>query len=147
MFSPLEETITDKRPEREGPVEVEAELAAMTFGHANGAGVNATHCRVISSLICKAWDPTDIASLVVGATMQMAERLALKWDRMAEERQVNERIAAAYHNLFERNYDSTTGVIPIWLPMEFHTSWATSEVTSSMRDSRSSPAGAWAAHC
>jgi RecA-family ATPase len=45
-------------------------------------------------------------------------------NRAAEERQVNERIAAAYHNLFEKDYDPTTGVIPIWLPMEFHTSWA-----------------------
>jgi hypothetical protein len=56
--------------------------------------------------------------------MQMAQRLGLKWDRAAEERQVNERIASAYHNLFEKNYDPTTGVIPGWLPMEFHTQWA-----------------------
>jgi RecA-family ATPase len=56
--------------------------------------------------------------------MQMAERSGLKWDRAAEERQVNERIAAAYHNLFEKDYDPTTGVIPVWLPMEFHTQWA-----------------------
>jgi hypothetical protein len=56
--------------------------------------------------------------------MQMAERSGLTWDRVAEERQVNERIAAAYHNLFEKDYDPTTGVIPGWLPMEFHTQWA-----------------------
>jgi RecA-family ATPase len=124
LFSPLEETITDKRPQREGPVNVEAELATMKFGDTNGAGVNATHCRVIPSLMRKAWDPTDIANLVVDATMQMAERSQLTWDRAAEERQVNERIAAAYHNLFEKDYDATTGVIPTWLPMEFHTQWA-----------------------
>jgi RecA-family ATPase len=56
--------------------------------------------------------------------MHMAERSGLTWDRAAEERQVNERIAAAYHNLFEKDYDPTTGVIPGWLPMEFHTQWA-----------------------
>jgi RecA-family ATPase len=121
LFSPLEE-MTDERPE--GPVDVEAALAAMKFGDTNGVGVNATHCRVIPSLIWKAWDPTDIANLVVDATMQMAERSGLKWDRAAEERQVNERIASAYHNLFEKNYDPATGVIPVWLPMEFHTPWA-----------------------
>src|SRR5262249_60845918 len=87
LFSPLEEA--NKRPEREGPVDVEAELAAMKFGDTNGAGVNATHCRVIASLIRKAWDPADIAHLVVDATMQMAERSGLKWDRAAEERQGN----------------------------------------------------------
>src|SRR5262245_21944161 len=122
LFSPLEETITDKRPD--GPVDVEAELAAMKFGDTNGAGVNATHCRVIPSLIRKAGHPDDIANLVVDATIQMAERSGLTWDRTAEERQVNERIASAYHNLFEKDYDPTTGVIPVWLPMEFHTQWA-----------------------
>jgi RecA-family ATPase len=123
LFSPLETTITGKRPDREGPVEVEAELAAMKFGDTNGVGVNATHCRVIPSLIRKAWPPDHVANLVIDATMQM-ERSGLKWDRAAEERQVNERIAAAYHNLFEKAYDPTTGVIPGWLPMEFHTQWA-----------------------
>jgi RecA-family ATPase len=122
LFSPREEMARTEK--REGPVEVEAELAAMKFGDANGAGVNATHCRVIPSLIWKASHPDDVANLVVDATMQMAERSGLTWDRVAEERQVNERIAAAYHNLFEKDYDPTTGVIPIWLPMEFHTSWA-----------------------
>jgi hypothetical protein len=124
LFSPLEETSTESRTKTEGPVEVEAELSAMKFGDTNGAGVNATHCRVIPSLIWKAWPPDDIANLVVHATMQMAERSGLTWDRAAEERQVNERIASAYHNLFEKNYHPTTGVIPIWLPMEFHTQWA-----------------------
>ena len=121
LFSPCEET---KSTGREGPVEVEAELAAMKFGDTNGAGVNATHCRVIPSLIWKAWHPDDIANLVIGATVRMAEQSQLDWDRAAEERQVNERIAAAYHNLFEKEYDPTTGVIPVWLPMEFQNQWA-----------------------
>jgi hypothetical protein len=122
LFSPREEPARTERGE--GPVEVEAELAAMKFGDTNGAGVNATHCRVIPSLIWKASPPDDVANLVIDATMQMAERSGLKWDRAAEERQVNERIASAYHNLFEKNYDPATGVIPVWLPMEFHTQWA-----------------------
>ena len=108
----------------DGPVDVEAELAAMKYGDTSGAGVNATHCRVIPSLIWKAWAPSDIAKLVIDATMQIAERSGLKWDRDAEEWQVNARIAASYHNLFEKEYDPTTGVIPVWLPMELHTQWA-----------------------
>src|SRR5262249_16955829 len=115
---------TNKRPDRDGPVDVEAELAVMEFGDTNGAGGNATHCRVIPSLIWKAWPPDDIANMVVEATMQMAERSGVTWARAAEERQVNERMASAYHNLFEKNYDPTTGVLPVWLPMEFHTQWA-----------------------
>ena len=41
LFSPREEA---KGTGREGPVDVEAELAAMKFGDTNGAGVNATRC-------------------------------------------------------------------------------------------------------
>jgi hypothetical protein len=106
------------------PVDVEADLAAMEFGNAEGRGVNATVCRVIPSLIWKAWRPDDIASLVVDAVMQMAERCKLKWDRTAEEAQTNKRILSAYHNLFEKDCDQTTGVIPVWVPGEFHDDWA-----------------------
>src|SRR5262245_17240960 len=108
----------------DGPVDVEARLAAMRYGAEDDTGVNATCCAVIPALIWKAWHPDQIHKLVLDAIMQMAGRSGLNWDRAAEERQTNERIAAAYHNLFEKDYDHTTGVIPIWLPMEFHEQWA-----------------------
>jgi RecA-family ATPase len=106
------------------PIDVESRLAAMQFGDTDGLGVNATCCAVIAALIWKAWHPADIHELVLNAIMQMAERCGLKWDRAAEDRQTNERILAAYHNLFEKEYDPSTGEIPIWLPGEFHEQWA-----------------------
>jgi hypothetical protein len=52
----------------------------------------------------------------------MVERDKLQWDMVKEAEQTNKRIVSAYH-LFEREYDHTTGVIPVWLPMEFHQAW------------------------
>jgi RecA-family ATPase len=125
LFAPQENVEAANRAQFDGaPVEVEARLAAMKYEDTNGLGVNATCCAVIPALIWKAWPPADIHKLVLDAVMQMAERDGLNWDRAAEERQTNERIAAAYHNLFEKEYDSSTGVIPVWLPMEFHEQWA-----------------------
>jgi hypothetical protein len=49
----------------------------------------------------------------------MTERDGLKWDMVAEAEKTNERIRCAYHNVFEKEYDPSTGTIPVWLPMEF----------------------------
>jgi RecA-family ATPase len=120
LFSSREEPTAERK---EGPVDVEAQLAAMRYQDENGRGVNATCCAVIPALIWKAWPPADIHRRVLDAIMEMAEREGLDWDRAAEERQCNERVLAAYHNLFEKEYDPSTGVIPAWLPMEFHQAW------------------------
>jgi len=108
----------------DGPVDVDARLAAMTYEDQNGAGVNVTVRAVIPALIWKAWHPADIYSRVFGAITQMVGRDGLKWDMAAEEKQTNDRILAAYHNVFEKEYDPSTGAIPVWLPMEFHDAWA-----------------------
>jgi hypothetical protein len=107
--------------ERE-PVDVEAELAAMKFED-DEAGVNATYCRVIMSMIWKAEHPANIAKRIVDTAMRMAERMGLQWDRSREETRVNKSILSAYR-VFQAEYDATTGVIPVWLPMEFHEQWA-----------------------
>jgi hypothetical protein len=96
----------------------------MEFEGRDGTSVNATCCAVIPALIWQAWHPADIHELVVNAIMQMAKRSGLEWDRAAEEKQTNERILSAYHNLFEKEYDPSTGVIPIWLPGDLHDEWA-----------------------
>src|SRR6516162_2484449 len=96
----------------------------MTYEDQNGAGVNVTVRAVIPALIWKAWHPADIYSRVFGAITQMVGRDGLKWDMAAEEKQTNDRILAAYHNVFEKEYDPSTGAIPVWLPMEFHDAWA-----------------------
>jgi hypothetical protein len=110
-------------PEYSGPLDVDARLAAMKFENKNGAGVNATVPSVIAALIWKACHPDEIFDRVTSALTQMVERDGLQWDMEKEAEQTNKRIVSAYH-LFEREYDPSTGVIPVWLPMEFHEAWA-----------------------
>jgi AAA domain len=121
LFSPLNEEAAEKR---EGPVNVEAEFAAMKHGDTNGAGVNATYCRVVASLIWKAWHPDDIVKLLVQAAMRMAKRDKLEWSQAVEVENATRCVLNMYHTLFEKEYDHSTGVIPVWLPMEFHEEWA-----------------------
>src|SRR5215831_5616530 len=111
------------------PVDVDARLAAMRFEDKDGAGVNATLRSVIPSLIWKGWHPADIFEWVFGALKQIVERDGLKWDMAQEEAQTYKRIQSAYQNLFEEKYDPSTGVIPVWLPMEFHEAWAAALAT------------------
>jgi AAA domain len=111
-------------PEYNGPVDIDERLAAMKFEDKAGAGVNATCPSVIAALIWRACHPDDIFKRVHGAITEMVKRDKLQWDMAAEEKQTNDRIISAYHNLFEKEYDHTTGVIPVWLPMEFHEAWA-----------------------
>ena len=107
----------------DGPVDVDARLAAMEYQNTQGRGVNRTHCSVIPALIWKAWHPKDICEFVVDATMKMAERKGLKWSRAQEIDAVNKQIMSAYDNLFQNKYDEKTGEIPVWLPGDFHENW------------------------
>jgi RecA-family ATPase len=107
------------------PVDVDARLAAMKFGNETGAGVNATVPSVIAAMIWRACHPDEIFDRVTSAITQMTERDGLQWDMAAEAEKTNERIRCAYHNVFEKEYDPSTGVIPVWLPMEFHEAWST----------------------
>ena len=100
------------------PVDIEAELAAM----ADGASVNAVHTRIIPSLLRKGEHPDDVLELVVDETMTRVGA-ALNWTREVEIRIVVRRILSAYRNLLLKDYDPTTGVIPAWLPGEFHERW------------------------
>jgi AAA domain len=102
-----------------GRVDAENELDAIH----NGASANQVQCRVIPSLIWKAWHPNEIVRFVVDGTMQAAERAGLGWDRATEVEHVVARVLSAYHNMFESEYDPSTGVIPVWLPGEFHEVW------------------------
>lgn len=99
----------------EGPVEVEAELAAM----AEGKSVNAAQIRIIPSLLRKGEHPDDVLKLVVNETMaRVGDRL--QWSRTVEVHAVIKRILSAYKNLLLKDYDPATGIIPDWLPGEFH---------------------------
>jgi RecA-family ATPase len=104
--------------EEKTSVDVEAELAAM----ADGKSVNAVHTRIIPSLLRKGEHPDDVLELVVNETMTRVGA-ALNWTREEEIRVVVRRILSAYRNLLLKDYDPTTGVIPAWLPGEFHQRW------------------------
>jgi AAA domain len=67
--------------------------------------------------------PTDVLARVVDGTMQMAERHKLGWAREKEIRAVRKRILSGYNNVLLKDYDPATGVIPDWLPGEFHAAW------------------------
>jgi RecA-family ATPase len=104
--------------EENTPVDVGAELGAMT----DGKSVNAVHTRIIPSLLRKGEHPDDVLEFVVNETMTRVGA-ALNWSRTEEIRIVVRRIISAYKNLLLRDYDPTTGVVPEWLPGEFHARW------------------------
>ena len=105
-----------RRTER-GPVDVEAELAGMADGN-----VNAVQIRIIPSLLRKAEHPDDVLKLVVDETMQRVGT-RLNWSRDVEVRAVISRILSATTTSCLNDYDPATGVIPAWLPGEFHQRW------------------------
>ena len=104
--------------EREA-VEVAAEIETI----ADGASANAVQVRIIPSLLRKGEHPQDVLEYVVDATMEMAARHGLAWTREAEVKAVIRRILSGYNNLLLADYDPATGVIPSWLPGEFHEKW------------------------
>ena len=113
----------------------------MRFGDETGAGVNATVPSVIAALIWRACHPDEIFDRVTSALAQMVERDKLQWDMVKEAEQTNKRIVSAYH-FFEREYDPSTGVIPVWLPMEFHEAW-TAALAAGKRPTMSRNGAGW----
>ena len=89
-----------------GPVDVEAELAAMTDGN-----VNAAHTRIIPSLLRKGEHPDDVLKLVVDETMARVGA-RLNWSREIEVRAVISRILAAYNNLLLKDHDPQRARFP-----------------------------------
>jgi RecA-family ATPase len=78
--------------------------------------------RIIPSLLRKGEHPDDVLEFVVNETMTRIGT-ALNWTRAEEIRVVIRRIMSAYRNLLLKDYDPMTGVIPPWLPGEFHERW------------------------
>jgi RecA-family ATPase len=99
-------------------VDVDAELAGII----DGATANSAQTRVIPSLQRRGEHPDDILELVVDATMKAADSSGLGWTRNKEIFEVRKRVLAGY-KLLLKDYDHTTGVIPTWLPGEFHEAW------------------------
>lgn len=104
--------------ERKGPVDVEAEFASIC----DGASANAAQCRVIPKLLRSAVHPNEVHACVVDGTMAAPNR-PVSWTRETEVRIVRHRILSTLRNLFLADYDHTTGLIPDWLPAEFHAPW------------------------
>ena len=121
--SPEPKTDGEKRPadHNNGPVDVEARLAAMKYRDKDD-GVNDTIPSVIASLVWRGEHPDNIFSRVMASLEHMAKRDDVKWNWKDEERQTNARITSCYRWLSEK-HDQAMG-LPIWLPMEFHQAWA-----------------------
>jgi hypothetical protein len=105
--------------ERRAPVDIEAELAGIVYQDATH-GVNATHCRVIPSLLRHGSTPDEVIEQVVDATMAMAKRDGLRWGRAEEVKTVTARVVSALQ-LVQK--DSNPVETPPWLPPEFFERW------------------------
>jgi len=123
LFVARKESNEAVAPTEELPVDPEVRLAIMRVGNSAGRGVNATLKHVIPAMVWRAAHPEDIHQKVMQALRAAVQRDNLSWDWKKEERQTNERILAAYHNLLEKDYNPASG-IPVWLPMEFHQTWS-----------------------
>jgi hypothetical protein len=108
-----------KEDEARGPVDAEAELAAMA---PTGKIVNHVQTRVIPSLLRRALSPQAVLETVVDATMAMAAKHGLDWKREREIKDVTSRINSGL-KLIQQDYDPTTGAIPDWLAEEFTDDW------------------------
>lgn len=103
-----------------GPVDIEAEFAAMTPDN-----VNEKQTRVIPAMIWRGIHPNEILKEVTARTMSMAAASNKKeWTEKREaERHVVGRISSALKNLFMAEYDPATGTLPSWLCPDFHKPW------------------------
>ena len=104
----------------DGRLDVDALLAAMP---PSGAGADEAQPRVLLALAQQGFHPGDIVEKVVAATMDMAARNRLGWDREIELRCVHSRFRHSLKVLHDE-YDPSTGVIPSWLHGDFHEAWA-----------------------
>jgi hypothetical protein len=103
----------------DGRLDVDALLTAMP---PSGAGADEVQPRALLALLQTGMHPADVVDKVVDATMAMAERNGLGWDRGEELRCVHSRIRHSMKVLHDE-YDPTTGTIPAWLAGEFHDDW------------------------
>jgi AAA domain-containing protein/bifunctional DNA primase/polymerase-like protein len=108
-----------KENKARGPVDAEAELAAMA---PTGKMVNHVQTRVIPSLLRRALSPQAVLETVVDATMAMAAKHGLDWTREREIKDVTSRINSGL-KLVQEGYDATEGTIPDWLAPEFTDDW------------------------
>ncbi len=106
------------------PFDVEAKLGSLSDVSAEEAGgaTNDVQMRTIASLLRKGVHPGDVLDQMVTETMTRAGN-RLGWDRDAETKTVIKRILSTYRNLLLKDYDPASGIIPDWLPGEFHEKW------------------------
>jgi hypothetical protein len=100
-----------------GSVDVEAELAAMRPGN-----VNATHCRVIGSLLTQGIAYEEIVEQVVDATMHMAEMLDLRnWTRENEFKFVRDCLVGLLKA--RCRLEENLSPAPVWVAPELADTW------------------------
>jgi hypothetical protein len=99
------------------PVDVEAELAAMRPGN-----VNATHCKVIGSMLSAGLPYEEIVAHVVNRTMQMAVMLDLKdWTQANEFKFVRSCMVGLLKARCQQEENPSPA--PIWVAPELADGW------------------------
>ena len=130
-FKPGDNVVTLDIPH--SPLDLEAVLADMPT---TGEGVNAVQWRLMWGLVVRDGRPPDEAlSLVIDATMAMAEREGLHdvdgvlWTREAEVRAATPRMNWVLRCLQTQHWKAVEAghigndALPDWLPAEWHESW------------------------
>jgi hypothetical protein len=108
---------TEPLAEDGGRLDVEAALAAMRPGN-----VNATHCRVIGSLLSQGVPYEEIVEKIVTATMHMAVMLELKdWTREAEFKFVRDCMVGLLKGRCQK--EQSPSPAPIWVATELAEAW------------------------
>jgi hypothetical protein len=104
-------------PVGDGPVDVEAELAAMQLGN-----INKTHCRVMGALLSQGMPYDEIAETLVDATMRFAEQNGISdWTR---EREFSDHVLPTMAGLLKgRCREAVAGTISNWVAPELHEAW------------------------
>jgi RecA-family ATPase len=103
----------------DGRLNIEEAVASLG---ADGKDVNDIQPRIIMALLQKAVHPTDIVKWLVEETIRKAKEAGANWDAKQEHEAVMARCRSATNRL-NREYDPSTGVIPVWLAAEFHEAW------------------------
>ena len=141
------------------PVDVDTELAAMTFGDGEH-GIHHTQTRVIASMVARGVDQDEIAHKVLEATKAAYVRSGLTkpWDWKKEQRAIHKSIRSFQKKAAARaeaHIDEGVGLLDFWAysPQHFYIftptreGWPSASVNSRIRPVLSGgklvPASAW----
>jgi hypothetical protein len=104
------------------PVNIDDRLERMRYQGAGEVGINETMKSVVPAMLGKAYHPDEVFDRCLTRIEEEFTRAGATWDAKEERTMMAGRILCAY-KLFLKDNDYGSGVIPTWLPGEFHAQW------------------------